>query len=61
MSAPEQKDINRIISGYNQADSAADYADTLVVEMQQMSGDEYRMVWSNRYSGDFVPDAERRD
>lgn len=59
MATPTEKDINRVISGYDQADLAADYADTLVVEMQQISGDEYKMVWNNEYSGNFVPDAER--
>ena len=55
MAEPKQADINRVINGYNQADWAADYADTIVCEMQQVSGDNYRMVWSTEYSGGFKP------
>ena len=56
MAEPTQGDINRVINGYNLADGAADYADTIVCEMQQVSGDNYRMVWSTEYSGGFEPD-----
>lgn len=55
MAEPTQADINRVINGYNLADGAADYADTIVCEMQQVSGDNYRMVWSTEYSGGFEP------
>lgn len=55
MAEPTQADINRVINGYNMADGAADYADTIVCEMQQVSGDNYRMVWSTEYSGGFKP------
>lgn len=55
MAAPTQDDINRVINGYNRADAAADYADTIVCEMQQVSGDNYRMVWSTEYNGGFEP------
>lgn len=55
MAEPTQAEINRVINGYNQADGAADYADTIVCEMQQVSGDNYRMVWSTEYSGGFEP------
>ena len=56
MAAPTQEDIDRVINGYNLADGAADYADTILCEMQQVSGDNYRMVWSTEYSGGFAPD-----
>ena len=55
MAAPTQEDINRVITGYTLADGAADYADTIVCEMQQVSGDNYRMVRSTQYSGGFTP------
>lgn len=55
MAEPTQAEINRVINGYNLADAAADYADTIVCEMQQVSGDNYRMVWSTEYSGGFKP------
>ena len=55
MAEPGQGDINRVISGYNRADGAADYADSIVCEMEQVSGDNYRMVWSTEYNGGFEP------
>lgn len=55
MAQPTLEDINRVINGYNQADAAADYAETIVCEMQQVSGDNYSMVWSTEYSGPFEP------
>ena len=55
MAEPTQEDINRVINGYNRAKGAADYADTIVCEMLQESGDNYRMVWSMEYSGGFKP------
>lgn len=55
MAEPTQGDINRVVNGYNLAKESADYADTIVCEMQQISGDNYRMVWSAEYSGGFEP------
>lgn len=55
MAEPTQTEINRVINGYNRAIGAADYADTIVCEMQQVSGDNYRMVWSTEYGGGFEP------
>lgn len=55
MAVPTQEDINRVIDGYNLAIGAADYADTIVCDMQNVSGDNYRMVWSTEYSGGFEP------
>lgn len=61
MATPTQAEINRVIDGYNQARESADYAETLVLQTEQISEDEYRMKWSNKYTGDFVPDAEQED
>lgn len=55
MSAPTPEEINRIVAGDNRASAAADYAETIVCEMQQVSGDNYCMVWSTEYNGQFVP------
>ena len=55
MAEPTQAEIDRVINGYNMADGAADYADTIVCEMQQISGDNYCMKWSEEYSGPFEP------
>ena len=55
MAAPTQEEINRVISGYDRASGAADYADTIVCEMEQVSGDNYRMIWSTGYNGGFEP------
>ena len=55
MAEPTQGEINRIVSGYNRADGAADYAATIVCEMQQVEGENYEMVWSTYNSGRFEP------
>lgn len=55
MSAPTQEEIDRVISGYDRADGAANYADSIVCEMQQLSDDNYKMVWSTEYNGSFEP------
>ena len=51
-----ESDIERIITGYNRASGGADYAATIVCEAQQVDGDNFRMLWSTRYDGDFAPD-----
>ena len=55
MAQPTQEEIDRIINGYNRAEDAADYADTIVCEMQQVSGENYGMLWSTEYTGPFEP------
>lgn len=55
MSAPTQAEIERILSGINQADAAMDYVDHQLCEMQEISGDDYKMVWSTKTRGDFPP------
>ena len=55
MSNNIESDIERIITGYNLANEGADYAATIVCEMQLVEGGNYRMVWSTYYGGDFVP------
>lgn len=59
MAEPTEKDIERVINGYNRAIGAADYADSVVMEMQLVSVENYQMVWSNQYNGNFVPNAEQ--
>ena len=55
MADPTQAEINQVINGLNLATGAADYADTIVCEMQNISGENYRMVWSEEYHGGFEP------
>ena len=55
MAEPTQAEINRGINGYNRAEEAPEYAETIICEMEQVSGDNYRMVWSTEYSGGFEP------
>lgn len=40
------KDVERIVEGYHRAENAADYADTIVLEAEQISDDNYRLVWT---------------
>lgn len=55
MAVPTQEEIDRVINGYNRAAEAPNYADTIVCEMEQVSGDNYKMVWSTEYNGSFEP------
>lgn len=55
MATPTEEEIERVISGYDRASAAPGYVDSIVCEMQQVSGDNYEMVWSNEYNGNFEP------
>lgn len=57
MAIPTPQDIERVIAAVNRATEAAIYGETIVCEMQQVSGDNYKMVWSTQYDGPFVPGA----
>ena len=46
---PTQQEVTEVIAGYENAKAMADYADSIVFEMQQNSGDDYTMVWTNQY------------
>ena len=58
MANPTDENISRVVAGYNRAVAAADYADTIVCQMQQVSGDNYQMLWSTEYTGPFEPNKE---
>lgn len=57
--ADKQREVSRVISAYDRACAAPDYADTIVLEAEQIAGDEYRMNWSAEYSGSFIDVSER--
>ena len=46
MAQPTGQEVTRVITGYENAVAAVEYVDSLVLEMQQISGDDYKMVWS---------------
>lgn len=46
-------DINRIMNGYTDAEEASNYAEALVLDDELISGDDYRMVWTNGYEGQY--------
>lgn len=47
--AAKQEEVDRVLSAYEIAKEALGYADSIVLEMQQVSGTDYRMVWTNKY------------
>lgn len=51
-----ESDIERIVTAYNRANDGTDYAETIVCETRIIDGDNFRMLWSTRYDGEFVPD-----
>lgn len=44
-----QQEIDDVITAYRNALEAKEYADSLVLEMQQNENDDYKMVWSTKY------------
>lgn len=47
--AATQADVDRVLATYDNAKASTEYADSIVMEMQQVSGTDYKMVWSNQY------------
>ena len=45
--AATQEEVDRVIAAYKNAKKATEYADTIVLEMQQISDTDNRMVWTN--------------
>ena len=52
MSAATQEEIDRVLAAYENAKAAPGYAESIVMEMQQISGTDFRMVWTNQYPTD---------
>ena len=48
MAAPTQQEVDRVVAAYENAKAANAYASALVMEMEQNSGDDYTMVWSEQ-------------
>lgn len=49
MAQPTQEEVDRVIAGYENAKEAKNYATSIVVEMQLLGSDDYKMVWSTQY------------
>ena len=47
--AATQAEVDRVVAAYENAKTAKEYADSIVMEMQQASGDDYTFVWSEQY------------
>ena len=47
--AATQEEVDRVLAAYENAKEVPEYAATIVLEMQQVSGDDYRMVWTHQY------------
>ena len=50
MAAPTEAEIDRIVAGVNNANRAADYADTVVFEPTLIEGNRYKYVLTNEYT-----------
>lgn len=48
-------DINRIMNGYENAIAAANYEEAIVLDEELIENDDYRMIWTTNYSGDYPP------
>ena len=49
MSQPTQQEVDSVVAAYENAREAKQYADSIVIEMQNNSGDDYTMVWTTGY------------
>lgn len=54
-------DINRIMNGYEDAKDATAYGEAIVLDVEQIDGDDYRMVWTQNYAGGYPPVEGRRE
>lgn len=55
MSVPTESEIDRVINGYNHANDAANYAETIKLDIQLLESENYQMIWSTEYNGPFTP------
>ena len=61
MATPTDAEISRVVAGYTRANEAAAYAESMTFQMQQVSGDNYQMIWSTAYNGRFVPNKNEEE
>ena len=54
---PTEKEIDRVVAGYNRAIEATAYAQTIACEVDETGDEPYPMVWSTLYNGGFAPNA----
>lgn len=47
--------ITRVMNGYEDALEAANYAEALVLDEEEISDGDYRFVWTDAYNGDYPP------
>lgn len=50
--AATQAEVDRVLAAYENAKDVPEYAESIVMEMQQVSGTDYKMVWTNQYPTD---------
>ena len=48
-------DINRVMNAYEEAQEAANYAEAIVLDEELISGEDYRVIFTNNYSGQYPP------
>lgn len=53
--ATNQRDIDRIVNGYEQAQAAVAYENALVLDEEEIREGNYRLIWTTAYDGDFPP------
>lgn len=47
--AATQEEVDRVLAAYDNSKKAPEYVESIVLEMQQNSGTDYKMVWTNQY------------
>lgn len=52
MATPTQEDVDNVIAAYENAKAAKGYADTIKLEMNQITGTDYKMIWTEQYQAE---------
>ncbi len=47
--AATQEEVDRVLAAYDNAKTSAEYVESIALEMEQISGTDYCMVWTNQY------------
>lgn len=55
MAAPTAQEIARVVAGKDRAQAAAEYGETIRCQMQLVQGENYQLLWSTAYNGEFRP------
>lgn len=51
-------DAQRVMNGYIKANDAANFGEAVVADMELISGEDYKMVWTEAYNSTYPPEEQ---